>query len=117
MHVICVALSTCVGVAGLFAHGQALSSAELTFEYVKSIGSQGSDPGHFKYIEDFAFAQNGDLLVTDAAHAWVQVFDKRMGEFVTRFGGKGEDDQNLDKPEGIAVDADGNVFVADYNSG
>ena len=34
-----------------------------------------------------------------------------------RFGGKGEKDEHLDKPEGIAVDPDGNIFIADYNTG
>src|SRR5262249_19538360 len=30
---------------------------------------------------------------------------------------KGEDDASLDKPEGIAVDSKGHVYVADYNTG
>ena len=54
---------------------------------------------------------------TDAAHAYVQVFDKTTGEYLGRFGGKGDEDEHLDKPEGIAVDDSGNIFVADYNTG
>jgi hypothetical protein len=65
---------------------QSAKAADVTFEYVTSIGSEGSGPGQFKYIEDFAFAKNGDLLVTDASHAWVQVFDKATGKYVARFG-------------------------------
>jgi DNA-binding beta-propeller fold protein YncE len=89
----------------------------LTFEHVLTFGSEGIGEGQFKYLEDFAFTKDGRLLVTDAAHAWVQVFDKRSGKFLARFGGKGEADHNLEKPEGIAIDAEGNVFVADYNTG
>ena len=93
------------------------SAAELRFEHVMNIGSAGSGEGQFKYIEDFAFSKDGHLLVTDAAHAFVQKFDKTTGRFLSRFGGKGDDDAHLDKPEGIAVDPDGNIFIADYNTG
>lgn len=92
-------------------------SAKIRFEHVLTIGSEGTGPGQFRYVEDFALTKAGQLLVTDASHAWVQAFDKRSGKYLTRFGGKGEDDHNLEKPEGIAVDPEGNVFVADYNTG
>jgi DNA-binding beta-propeller fold protein YncE len=82
-----------------------------------NIGSVGIGEGQFKYVEDFAFSKDGYLLVTDAAHAFVQKFDKTTGRFVSRFGGKGDADADLDKPEGIAVDANGNIFIADYNTG
>jgi DNA-binding beta-propeller fold protein YncE len=91
--------------------------ASIKFEHVMNIGSEGTGEGQFKYVEDFAFSKEGRLLVTDAAHAWVQAFDKTTGKFIGRFGGKGDNDANLDKPEGIAVDPDGNIFIADYNTG
>jgi hypothetical protein len=87
------------------------------FEHVFSFGSAGMQEGHFEYVEDFAFTPDGRLLVTDAAHAWVQVFEAATGRFLARFGGKGDEDHNLNKPEGIAVDPDGMIFVADYNTG
>ncbi|WDP92525.1 MAG: hypothetical protein HUN04_23495 [Desulfobacter sp.] len=90
----------------------------FTFKHVMTFGSRGSGEGQFKYVEDFALARNGQhLLITDAATAWVQVFDKKTGRFITRFGGKGDEDENLDKPEGISVDPSGNIWVADYNTG
>jgi DNA-binding beta-propeller fold protein YncE len=95
----------------------AVRAEGLQFEYVTSFGGHGSSEGQFEYVEDFAFTKAGQLLVTDAAHGWVQAFDPKTGAFLTRFGGKGETEANLEKPEGVAVDADGNVFVADYTTG
>lgn len=89
----------------------------ISFEHALTIGAEGSGEGQFKYVEDFALTKDGKLLATDAFHAWVQVFDPATGKFIARFGGKGDDDHNLDKPEGIAVDPAGNIFVADYNTG
>jgi len=112
--------SLSLAVAGLgvaLAMPSPAAAADPAFEYVMDIGSEGVGPGQFKYVEDFAFTAEGRLLATDAFHAWVQVYDRATGKFLTRFGGKGDDDQNLDKPEGIAVDPKGNVFVADYNTG
>jgi DNA-binding beta-propeller fold protein YncE len=107
----------CVFVAGLLLLPACLSAAaEPAFEHVMNIGADGTGKGQFKYVEDFAFSKDGHLLVTDAALAAVQVFDK-SGNYLGRFGGKGNDDRNFDKPEGIAVDPDGNIFVADYISG
>ncbi|MBU0993416.1 MAG: 6-bladed beta-propeller [Proteobacteria bacterium] len=87
------------------------------FEHVMNIGSEGTGEGQFKYVEDFDFDSKGNLLATDAAHAYVQVFDKKTGKFVTRFGGKGDEDYHLEKPEGISVAPDGRIFVADYTTG
>jgi DNA-binding beta-propeller fold protein YncE len=92
------------------------SAADQMFEHVMNIGVPPSE-GHFQYVEDFAFSRDGHLLVTDASHAWVQVFDRNSGRLLTRFGGRGEDNPHLEKPEGIAVDPEGNVFIADYSTG
>ncbi len=93
------------------------SAAGLKFKHVMNIGSQGTGPNQFKYVEDFAIDSKGRLLVTDAAHAFVQAFDKTTGKYITRFGGKGDEDNNLEKPEGISVAPDGRIFVADYTTG
>jgi DNA-binding beta-propeller fold protein YncE len=92
-------------------------AGELRFEHVLTLGSEGTGPGQFKYVEDFALTKDGKLLATDAAHAYVQVFDKVSGKYLSRFGGKGDSDDNLEKPEGIAVAPDGSIFIADYTTG
>ncbi|MCP4403301.1 MAG: hypothetical protein GY801_39085 [bacterium] len=89
----------------------------LQLEHVMNIGSQGSGPGQFKYIEDFAFDKQGRLLATDAANSNIQVFDKTTGEYITQFGGKGDEEDKFEKPEGIAVSPEGHIFVADYSTG
>lgn len=86
-------------------------------EHLFSFGTRGSGTGQFGYVEDFAFPPHGRLLVTDAAHGWVQVFEATTGRFLDRFGGKGDTEQNPDKPEDSAVDRDDHVFVADCNTG
>jgi DNA-binding beta-propeller fold protein YncE len=89
----------------------------LQFEHVMNIGSRGSGEAQFKYVEDFAFDKNGNLLATDAANSNIQVFNKTTGEYITQFGGKGDEDHNFVKPEGIAVSPEGHIFVADYTTG
>jgi DNA-binding beta-propeller fold protein YncE len=98
-------------------NGAQAEDQAIKFEHVMTIGSQGTGEGQFEYVEDLAFSKDRHLLATDAANAWIQAFDKTTGKFVGRFGGKGESDANLDKPEGIAVDPQGNIFVGDNNSG
>jgi len=49
---------------------------------VMPIGSHGNGEGQFSYVEDFSVLEDGHLRVTDAAHAWVQVFDKLTGKYV-----------------------------------
>jgi len=113
-----VLLGSALALCAMFGGQASLAqNAGVQFEHVMNIGSAGTGEGQFKYVEDFAFTKDGHLLATDAAHAWVQVFDKTNGKFISRFGGKGDNDVNLDKPEGIAVDPDGNIFIADYNTG
>jgi len=77
--------------SAIFALGLGLANAahanELNFQHVMDIGAEGIAPGQFKYVEDFAFGKNGELLVTDASHAYVQAFDARTGKFIARFGG------------------------------
>jgi DNA-binding beta-propeller fold protein YncE len=103
--------------AGAMAVGFGSMANAMKFQHVMNIGSEGVRGGQFKYVEDFAIDSKGYLLATDAFHAYVQVFDKQTGKFITRFGGKGEGNENLEKPEGISVAPDGRIFVADYTTG
>ncbi|MCZ6772235.1 MAG: hypothetical protein O7G83_09665, partial [Proteobacteria bacterium] len=85
--------------------------AQNHVQFVGTWGSEGTKDGQFLYIEDFAFSSNGNLLVTDALRADVQIFAKD-GKFLGKFG-----TAKFEKPEGVAVAPNGNIFVADYLTG
>lgn len=90
----------------------------MSFEKVMSIGSEGD--GQFTHVEDVAISnENGERIldVMGVAHAHAQRFNKATGEFLRRFGGQDVEDENLEKPEGIAVDDNDHVYVADYDTG
>lgn len=108
---VCVTLLTC---SYAFATVAELDAGKIEYEHVMTIGEQGSGPGQFRYVEDFALSHQGHLLVTDAKNPWIQVFDKNTGQYIHAFAGEKD---KFEKPEGIAVDDDGNIFVADYASG
>ena len=67
---------------------------------------QGTAPGIDYY-------EKQDLVfVVDKTSTNVQVFDKD-GKFINKFGSKGKQDGQFNRPEDLAIDPQGNVFVAD----
>ena len=52
------------------------------------------------------------VFVIDKTSTNVQVFDKD-GKFISKFGSKGKQDGQLSRPEDLAIDPQGKVFVAD----
>jgi DNA-binding beta-propeller fold protein YncE len=73
---------------------------------------QAQEPGQFRSPWGVAVDGQGDLYVTDTGNQRVQKFD-REGNFVTQWGGFGNQDGQFNFPYGIAVDARGSVFVTD----
>ena len=55
------------------------------------------------------------MYVADLLNHRIQKFDFR-GTFITTWGSKGEEDGQFDKPQDIAVDSTGKVYVADSNN-
>src|ERR1700760_3960148 len=96
--IVTLALNIALALAGIGAP----RAAPFAFEHVMDIGSSGTGEGQFAYVQDFAFGRDGQLLVTDASHAWIQMFDGASGRYLARFGGRGGEERNLVKPEGIA---------------
>ena len=52
------------------------------------------------------------VFVADKRSTNFQVFDKN-GKFISKFGSKGKQDGQFKRPEDLAIDPEGNVFVAD----
>jgi DNA-binding beta-propeller fold protein YncE len=82
---------------------------------ITSWGSTGSGDGQFAgRIEDIAMDQDGNLYVTDSFNHRIQKFDGD-GNFLLKFGsGPGtEGHGTFTNTRGVAVDANGNIFVVD----
>jgi DNA-binding beta-propeller fold protein YncE len=83
---------------------------------------QGRGPGagvlgdNFNHPSDVAFDTAGNIFVADGhggnTNARIAKFDKD-GRFVKTWGSRGKEPGQFDTPHAIAVDAKGNVYVAD----
>ncbi|NIQ93015.1 MAG: hypothetical protein GWN87_01475, partial [Desulfuromonadales bacterium] len=72
-----------------------------------------SDQVRFKRIEKIALNRaEGIIYVSDSALSKVFAFDT-AGRFLFEFGGQGAQHGQLSAPHGVAVNAEGEVFVAD----
>jgi subtilisin family serine protease len=87
-------------------------------ELLKVFGSKGSEPGQLKTPKALATDPEGNIWVADTGNGRIQEFSPE-GKFLMTFGthGKGlpfEDGPGeFKEPSGIAIDAKGNVWVAD----
>jgi len=75
-------------------------------------GRHGDAPGEFNFPTAICVDHRGQVLVTDALNARVQVFTPE-GHFVTAFGKPGDTTGTFAKPKGIAVDREGHIYVCD----
>ena len=99
--------------------GKLILTVLLLFYHVK-LSSQSIVSTHtYKKIDtvvlDFsADADQQYLYVVNQNSMTVEVLDRRRGEWITRFGeGPGRYPGQFELPHGIAVDTDGNVYVAE----
>jgi DNA-binding beta-propeller fold protein YncE len=73
---------------------------------------QAQEPGQFRSPWGVVVDGRGDVYITDTGNHRVQKFD-REGNFITQWGGFGNQDGQFNFPYGIAVDGRGSVFVVD----
>lgn len=79
---------------------------------VDVIGRRGTGAGEFNFPTHMAFAQ-GELYVTDALNHRIQVFGAGGRAPARQFGEHGLVLGNLVRPKGVAVDAEGHVYVVE----
>jgi DNA-binding beta-propeller fold protein YncE len=77
--------------------------------FIATWGRQGTDDGHFRY-RGMSLDNSDRIYLVDRAR--IQVFTSDGG-FITKWGSKGSDEGQFGYPWGMAVDASGNVYVAD----
>lgn len=76
------------------------------------IGRRGEGPAEFNFPTHLALA-DGRLYVTDTMNSRIQVLDAASGRFEREFGARGLYVGNLVRPKGLALDTEGNVYVAE----
>src|ERR671912_38704 len=84
------------------------------FNFIRQWGSFGTGPGQFSgTIPGIDYYEKEDLVfVADKRSTNFQVFDEN-GKSISKYGSKGKQDGQFNRPEDIAIDPEGKVFVAD----
>jgi len=93
-----------------------LSSIDLSFLF--SIGGkEGSRPGEFKYPSGVAIDDDRHrILVTDSFNHRVQVLSSIDGSFLFEFGEEGDQPCQFRCLDGVCIDNQGRIIVADQNN-
>jgi len=85
-------------------------------EPLQSFGQPGSLPSQFSQIADVVVDRAGDLYVVDSGNARIQNFSLLTGLVLT-LGDTDDEAELLSRPQGIAVDAEGNIYAGDSATG
>ena len=90
---------------------------DLDGKLVGTLGKgKGNAPGELLFPTYAWVDAEGNVYVSDTLNSRVQVFD-RDGQYVKRFGERGNGWGMFDKPKGVATDSFGNVYVVDAGWG
>jgi RHS repeat-associated protein len=86
-------------------------------EFIKAFGSEGSGNGQLKEPGSLAVDSKGNIWVADTVNRRVEEFNEK-GEYVKSVGspGSGGGEFSLRSPEGLAIDAHGDIW-ADTSNG
>ncbi|MGQ0811159.1 MAG: 6-bladed beta-propeller, partial [Nitrospiraceae bacterium] len=76
---------------------------------------QAQEAGQLRSPWGIAVDSAGDVYITDTGNHRVQKFD-REGNFITQWGGFGNQEGQFNFPYGIVVDARGSIFVVDSSN-
>jgi len=81
-------------------------------EFVRNIGSSGSNPGQLSKPGGISFDSTGDVYVADSGNNRVDEFSS-AGTPIRSFGTSGSGAGQFSEPEGITVTATGEIYVTD----
>ncbi len=87
-------------------------------KYLRQFGSEGQEAGQFEEPNGLEVDGEGDIWVIDgdgfSVNNRVEEFNE-AGEYITQFGstGAGPGQFSFAEPDGLAVDSNGNIWVAD----
>ncbi len=89
----------------------------ITLAAMRAIGSQSKGNAQFEFPRNLAFDAQGNFYVVDSDNHRIQKFSA-SGEFLLAWGTRSPDNVvpppgTFNQPWGIAVDREGNVYVAD----
>lgn len=96
-------------VADTLAHNISIFNTDGIFLQV--IGERGEAELQFNFPSHLAFANNS-LVINDTMNFRIQSTDDK-GNYTYTFGKQGDASGYLTQPKGIAVDSDGNIYIAD----
>jgi len=88
-------------------------------EFICAWGKKGDGDGEFDSPRDITVDKNGNVYVVDSESYGAVDTGNRVnkftseGDFICRWGSKGDGDGEFNLPSGIAVDDYGDVYVAD----
>lgn len=95
------------GLGELDANGQFLWKQELVTEALHK-------KTEISQVNDLAVDGSGNIYLLDNMLNRVYIFDDK-GQYVDRFGGKGQEAGQLDRPEALALDGKNRLYIADGN--
>lgn len=82
-------------------------------EVIGCVGKEGTGNGEFKWADGIKI-YNEQLYICDYGNSRVNVFDLNL-KFIRTFGKSTEGPSKLLNPADLALDTQGNVYVADYS--
>ncbi len=91
------------------------SMAVNIVKFDKEFGGKGSGTGTFGKTLNIAFDYNNNIFISDKENKMIQKLDPE-GNFIMQIPKTGEDSYLFNAPSDIAVDGQGNIYVADWAS-
>ena len=84
--------------------------------FLQQIGTEGADPGQFKYPTDVLFLNDNEILIADPLNHRIQHINIQTGTVVETFGKKGEREGHFMNPHRICLDDTERIVVSEFSN-